>query len=108
MNITAVITAAAAAAVTALAPASCGSSPAATAGPPTISQAAKQAGCTRVADVSHAEVFAHQSATCDLPGYPASDLATFASTSEQRSWEKVARQFGVIVKHGTLWSVAGS
>jgi len=103
MNITRVVLAAAASAVVL---AACGSS--GPAGPPTISQAAKAAGCTRVADVSRTEMFTHQTATCDLPGYPGADLATFASAAEQRNWEQVARQFGVIVKRGTLWSVAGS
>jgi hypothetical protein len=78
------------------------------AGPPTIASAARAAGCANVHGVEHgSELFTHDTAGCTLGGRDV-EIATFASEGEQASWERAARAFGVIVKDGPLWAVAGS
>jgi hypothetical protein len=77
------------------------------AGPPTIASVARQVGCTAPHDYSSEEMFAHETASCTLNGRDV-EIATFVSSGEQSSWEQFAKSFGVIIKDGPLWAVAGT
>ena len=84
--------------------AACGySGPKDVTGAPTLQSAAASLGCTDLKPMSQPTMFASAEGSRRYQGRSV-DLATFASDTLRRNWEKIATQFAPLIKDGPGWA----